>query len=476
MKLSIIVPVYNVEKYLDKCLNSLVNQTLDDIEIIVVNDGTPDNSQVIIDRYKKKYPKIIKSYKKENGGLSSARNYGIKKASGEYIAFVDSDDYVDCNMYKVMYEKAKTQKYDMVVCNLKYVYPDKMINASSNIDHDIFTLEDIKKSMLNIYPAAWNKIFKKSLLDKGVFFKEKVWFEDVEFLYRLYPYIKSIGSVDGYYYYYIQRSGAITSTFDKRLFNYISNWNGIVDFYKDNSFYEEYKKELEYCYVRYIYATFIKRACNLNKKDYLSAAGEAIKNVKERFPRYRKNKYFYKSAKGIYLVLFNKFISRIYYKLKYKKEKKKKVLFISSTGGHLNEMLQLKSIFNNYQYSIITEKTKSTISLKKKYPRVNYLVYGTKDHKFTYIFKFIYNCIKSLILFIKIRPKVIVTTGTHTAVPMCYIGKLFFRKVIFIETFANSKTKTLSGKLIYPIANVFIVQWKDMKEVYPKSIYGGWIY
>lgn len=156
--------------------------------------------------------------------------------------------------------------------------------------------------------------------------------------------------------------------------------------------------------------------------------------------------------------------------------KKNKVLFISSTGGHLDELLQLKELFKKYDSYIITEKTKSTIDLKNKYSKVNYLVYGTKDHFITYIFKFIYNVFKSLILFIKIRPKVIVTTGTHTAVPMCYIGKLFFRKVIYIETIANSKTKTLSGKLVYPIADTFIVQWESMLKLYPKAIYGGWIY
>lgn len=156
--------------------------------------------------------------------------------------------------------------------------------------------------------------------------------------------------------------------------------------------------------------------------------------------------------------------------------KNKKVLFISSTGGHLDELLQLKELFKKYDSYIITEKTKSTVDLKNKYSKVNYLVYGSKDHFITYIFKFIYNVFKSLILFIKIRPKVIVTTGTHTAVPMCYIGKLFFRKIIYIETIANSETKTLSGKLVYPIADTFIVQWESMLKLYPKAIYGGWIY
>jgi len=155
----------------------------------------------------------------------------------------------------------------------------------------------------------------------------------------------------------------------------------------------------------------------------------------------------------------------------------KKVLFISSTGGHLDEMLQLKSLFKKYEYYIITEKTKSNLSLKKKYPnKVNYLVYGTKDHLFTYVFKLLFNCFKSLFLYIKIRPKYIVTTGAHTAGPMCCIGKLFGSKIIFIESFANISTKTITGKLVYKFADLFIVQWESMLKLYPNATYGGWIF
>ena len=156
---------------------------------------------------------------------------------------------------------------------------------------------------------------------------------------------------------------------------------------------------------------------------------------------------------------------------------KKKLLFISSTGGHLSELMQLKSLFKKYDYHIITEKTKSNLALKNKYKnKVNYLVYGTKDHFLTYPFKFIYNCFKSLILFIKIHPDYIITTGTHTAVPMCYLGKIFGSKIIYIETFANINTKTLAGRMIYPIADKFIVQWESMKKLYPKADVGGWIF
>lgn len=155
----------------------------------------------------------------------------------------------------------------------------------------------------------------------------------------------------------------------------------------------------------------------------------------------------------------------------------KKVSFISSTGGHLNELLQLKPMFKKYNSYIITEYDESTKGLKEEYKnKMSYLVYGTRSKPFSYIFKFTYNCFKSLFLYFKIRPKYIISTGTHTAVPMCYIGKLFGSKIIFIETFANIKTKTLSGKLIYPIADLFIVQWEEMIKLYPKAILGGSIY
>lgn len=158
----------------------------------------------------------------------------------------------------------------------------------------------------------------------------------------------------------------------------------------------------------------------------------------------------------------------------------KKVLFISSTGGHFSELMQLKPLFPNYDYHIITEKTKSNKGLKKQYgKRISYLFYGsysTFSSMLLYPFRFGLNILKSLYYFMKIRPKYIVTTGTHTAVPMCYIGKLFGSKIIYIETFANSQTKTKAGKMIYPIAHLFIVQWESMLKLYPKAVYGGWIY
>lgn len=155
----------------------------------------------------------------------------------------------------------------------------------------------------------------------------------------------------------------------------------------------------------------------------------------------------------------------------------KKILFISSTGGHLSEMMQLKQMFEKYDYHIITEKTKSNINLTEKYKgKVNFLVYGTKDHLLSYPFKLLYNCFKSLYFYFKIHPDYIITTGAHTAGPMCCIGKIFGSRIIYIETFANINTKTITGRFLYPIADRFIVQWSSMQKYYKDSIDGGWIY
>lgn len=149
-----------------------------------------------------------------------------------------------------------------------------------------------------------------------------------------------------------------------------------------------------------------------------------------------------------------------------------KVMFISSEGGHFYELKQLD--FEKYDYSVVIEKTKTTKSLKDKYnDKIHYLLYGTRKNPIKYFFVLLINFFISLYLFIKIRPRVIVSTGAHTAILMCYIGKLLKAKIIWIETYANRYSKTLSGKLVYNIADTFIVQWEEMKKLYPKAKYYG---
>ena len=159
-KLSIVAAVYNLEKYLPRCLDALVNQTLQEIEILLVNDGSKDNSEQIAKEYCEKYPEKIIYLEKENGGLSDARNYAIPQAKGEYIAFLDSDDYVELDMYEKMYKLAKEDNSDMVECDFFWEYPNKQKEDIGKIYQG--THEMLEK----IRVVAWNKLIKKEILKK----------------------------------------------------------------------------------------------------------------------------------------------------------------------------------------------------------------------------------------------------------------------------------------------------------------------
>lgn len=316
-KISIIVPIYNVQDYLRKCIDSLIDQTYKNIEIILVNDGTKDDSQAIVDEYVIKYPEIIKSYIKENGGLSDARNFGIKKASGEYITFVDSDDYVDKSLIEKLYNKIKEDKSDIVASGCFFVYEDKTKILSLSVSDN----DDIKKAMIDLFPSAWGKLYRKEIFEKNLF-KKGIWFEDVEFLMRVYPTIKKISIVNEPLYYYIQRENSITYTYNEKLNDLVENWNGIINYYKENNFFEEYQQELEYSYIRYTFATYIKRLAKT--KDYnkfIVGRDFAINNAKKIFPNYKNNKYIKRlKPKDMYLRYFGKSLSKVVFLL----EKNKK--------------------------------------------------------------------------------------------------------------------------------------------------------
>ena len=311
--LSVIVPVYRVEEYLPKCLDSILSQQVPDMEVLVVDDGSPDDSHRIMELYAQRYPETVRIFRKENGGLSDARNFGLDRAEGEYIAFVDSDDYVDREMYPAMLEKARQGDFDMVVCDLRYIYPDRSIPVSSHLSRDLRLPGEIKDSMTRLYPAAWNKLYHRRLFENGIRFQKGVWYEDVEFLYRLYPQIKSIGVVPQPFYQYVQRQGAITSVVDERLFDYLKNWRTILRYYRDNGLFETYEDELQYCCRRYLYATFLKGAARTaDSAVFWRAYREAKKMVGENFRCAVKNPYFYRNGgKGLYLLTFNKLTARL---------------------------------------------------------------------------------------------------------------------------------------------------------------------
>ncbi len=158
------------------------------------------------------------------------------------------------------------------------------------------------------------------------------------------------------------------------------------------------------------------------------------------------------------------------------KEKPKKVMFISTTGGHLSELFYLLPLINKYDSSIVTEKTKTTLPLKSNYDHVYYLLFGSDRHNIiSYGLRLIANCFISLYIYIRVKPNFIVSTGAHFAGPMLCIGKLLGSKIIFIETFANVSNKSITGRIVYLFSDYFIVQWNSMKKLYKKAIKAGGI-
>lgn len=209
-KISIIVPIYNVEEYLARCLESIIHQTYNNIEIILVDDGSLDNCGKICDKYAKK-DKRIKVIHKENGGLSAARNSGFKISTGEYIMFVDSDDWIDYDMVKKLITNIKKYDSDIAICGVKKIIDDR-INLMEWYNEEIcFNTNEALEALVEnneVKSFAWNKIYKKYLFDKYEWPENKI-YEDVRIMHAIFRECKTISIVPDYLYNYYQRKNSI---------------------------------------------------------------------------------------------------------------------------------------------------------------------------------------------------------------------------------------------------------------------------
>ena len=303
-KVSVIVPVYNVEAYLDKCLDSLVNQTLKDIEIIVVNDSTPDNSQQIIDQYVKQYPHKVQSFIKKNGGIADTRNFGLSQATGEYIGFVDGDDYVDLTMFEKLYNEAKRIDAQIVSCDFYWEYPEKIVYAQDG------PFYNNREYMVNVLAVLWNKIYKKEWINQLEFrFIENLRYEDSSYLIKCAPYLSSIGYVNEPLVYYVQREDSITYTQNYKVGDMLTVFNDIFEFYQKHHLYNQYQSELEYLTLKYFLGSSFLRAAQIqDKNSRKSILKEGWKLLNKRFPNWRKNQYLVsqKDKKHLYYRYTNK--------------------------------------------------------------------------------------------------------------------------------------------------------------------------
>lgn len=246
---SVIVPCYNVEKYIGECLDSLKKQTLGSIEFLLINDGSTDSTGEIIDQFAEKYSPKFKAFHKPNGGLSDARNYGIDRATGEYIGFVDSDDWVDETMFEEMYEKADSTNSEIVVCAVlkhKLVTDRKgneiekivRVNLRGNLSNFGHNIEEKPYLLFASNSYAVNKIFSKSLFEgKKHRFPVGQWFEDSAVVYNLLADANKIECVPKRFYHYrFGREGAITSSISPKIFDIFKSCDSIMAYFGEKNF------------------------------------------------------------------------------------------------------------------------------------------------------------------------------------------------------------------------------------------------
>ena len=223
-KVSLIVPIYNSQKYLEKCIKSLLNQTLKDIQIILINDGSTDNSEKIIKSFD---DERIVYISKNNEGIGKTRNLGIDKATGEFLAFVDSDDYLNEHFCEYMYQKAVNDDCDLVVCDF---FEDR--NTLVGIKFKDFkdtNLRETPELINNINLGPCNKLYKKSLFDdKSNRFEENLKYEDAPFVVKMLLSANKIGKVNDYLTYYVIHSNSETTVRDKRIFDILKITDIIV--------------------------------------------------------------------------------------------------------------------------------------------------------------------------------------------------------------------------------------------------------
>ena len=293
MEISIIVPIYNVKEYLSQCLDSILRQTYQNFELLLVNDGSTDGSKEIAEIYAQKYPDKIRLFHQKNQGLSAARNCGLEKARGKYVVFVDSDDTISERMAEELYNRAESLDSDLVMCAFHSVDEQgneiRQIHETCIEKDKISCLEENKKILL-CQNAAWNKLYRRSVIEQyGLRFTPGVWYEDIRFTKKFMLHAKNIVYCDEILYDYLVRPGSIMNSMgDERNVQILDAIREVADYYKEKGLDESYKAEIEFLAIDHIYITTLVRVIRGENRKLLH---HIDKEFKEMFPNYKDNKY-----------------------------------------------------------------------------------------------------------------------------------------------------------------------------------------
>ena len=305
--ISIIVPIYNAEKYLNKCI---------ELEIILINDGSTDNSEKIIKSYNDK--RII-YYKNKNQGIGKTRNFGIEKATGKYIMFVDSDDYLKEDACEKLYKKAEKENLDLVICNFYRVVNNE--NIEENLPYfQNASLKENSNILLDVNLAPWNKLYKTTLIkNNNIRFIENLKYEDAPFVVETIDKAEKIGKIQDYLNYYVIHDNSETTIRDEKVFDILEIIDKIYNYFKDN---KNIQKTLETLIVSMIANYNIQQRVQIDKDTANKFIDESFDYLRKHYPNYKKNSYFKKQNLFRRLIEKNKRLTKLYcsiYRLKSKK-------------------------------------------------------------------------------------------------------------------------------------------------------------
>lgn len=304
IKLSIVIPVYNVEKYLGKCLDSVIYPGLDAYEIILVNDGSTDASGDIAAEYAQRYPQLIRLIVSENGGLGAARNLGLEAARGEFLLFLDSDDWLCPNAVPEILEKLN-EDFDICIYGILSVTEGGAVldDVRSCQREGSVALRDFPQLLL-APPSGCNKLCRRSLfLDSGLRFPSRVWYEDLRTMPKLYLMTDKIVATGRQWYIYLRRSGSIINSSDlRRNLEIIDAIEDLSRYYKAQGEYETYRSEFEYIAFFNQFLTAPVRVCLADPKS--PVLDTLVDGFLAQFPNYRENRYVREMPKKYKLLSF----------------------------------------------------------------------------------------------------------------------------------------------------------------------------
>lgn len=313
MRLSVIVPMYNVEAWLPQCLDSLANQTLKDMEVLLVDDGATDKTSEIAKDYSEKYSNF-RYFRKENGGLSDARNFAIPYAKGDYIAFLDSDDWVEPTLYEKMVNTIGNA--DVCVTDIEYFYddPSKRFIMKGLTDWDADTIQ--KRALLSPL-FAWNKIYRRDLFENdGYRYPVGTWYEDHPVTTMIFAKAKDIAYLPECLIHYRQREGSIMAAVnDPRIIQIFTVLEQVRNNFRTEGLYEQYYEELEYLHIEHLrlYGMF-RFIRSDNWKTYYEKSEEVVHQY---FPHWKTNRYLANLGlkNRLFLKFYNKHTAWIFHPL-----------------------------------------------------------------------------------------------------------------------------------------------------------------